>query len=117
MDQFIIKTEANSQTATNKKEYSVYNGDMMSFNSYYRAIHFGNYDKNLTEEFIARWPDKWTLNNKIIDGFCRLNNTSGKNFVNFEMDNMSSNVTIPPKPFRIGDTNQNWKKTTDLTAV
>lgn len=57
---------------------------MMSFNYFYRAAHFGIYDKNLIEEFIARWPEKFRGSNIILDGFCLFNNTSGDQFVKFE---------------------------------
>lgn len=46
-----------------------------------------------------------------------MNNTSGKYFVKFEVDNLYGNKTVPPKPYRIGDTSKNWKKTIDLTQV
>ena len=91
----------------------------MDFNAFYRSVQFGTSEKNLTRTFINEWPDSFKINELYlnVDGYCPMNNTSGEYFVQYDIDNMYQNKTNPPRPYRVGDTSINWKKTVDLTEI
>jgi hypothetical protein len=76
------KTEAEKFTLRNRKIYSIYLGDELNEDTYYRSIQVGTFDRNLTLDFISQWPEKYTLNKlNLVDNLCRMNNTSGSYFI------------------------------------